>query len=590
MLTLSRPLPRRTRGPVRGTTRARFAILLASIVLVALCVLASLAIGSQRIPLHDVVTAFTAPDDSDATAIVRDLRVPRTELGLLVGAALGAAGALMQGTMRNPLAEPGILGINAGASFAVVIAIAALGVSSVTAYTGFALVGAGVAALAVFALGAAGRSGPDPVRLALAGAVLAWLLISLTSAVLVFDAETLDEYRFWVVGSIAGRDAGVALAVLPVAAAGLVIALVAGRSLNALALGDEVARSLGQRVDRTRGAGRRRVRAPRGRRGGGRGADRLRRARRAARGPRARRRRLPLDHPREHRARRGAAPRQRRGGPHRRAPGRARRGDHDGAPRGAVLHLARPPAQARGPLSAPRICLALIVATVAALVASVAIGEFAIAPLDVLAALVGAGNQATEFIVVDLRLPRALTGLLAGAALGLAGMVFQDVTRNPLVSPDIVGVAAGASLAAVALIVLGSTSGTASVPLAALAGALISGVALYGLAWQRGIHGYRLVLVGIGITALGQRRDLLRIHRGPDLRGRAARTCGSSARSTAVAGRRCGRSWRCSPCCSRSSSPSPATSTCCASATTSLPASACGSSAPGCCCSRLRPH
>ncbi len=153
-------------------------------------------------------------------------------------------------------------------------------------------------------------------------------------------------------------------------------------------------------------------------------------------------------------------------------------------------------------MSAPRICLALIVATVAALVASVAMGEFAIAPLDVLAALVGAGNQATEFIVVDLRLPRALTGLLAGAALGLAGMVFQDVTRNPLVSPDIVGVAAGASLAAVALIVLGSTSGTASVPLAALAGALISGVALYGLAWQRGIHGYRLVLVGIGITAL----------------------------------------------------------------------------------------
>ena len=252
MLTLSRPLPRRTRGPVRGTTRARFAILLASIVLVALCVLASLAIGSQRIPLHDVVTAFTSPDDSDATAIVRDLRVPRTELGLLVGAALGAAGALMQGTMRNPLAEPGILGINAGASFAVVIAIAALGVSSVTAYTGFALVGAGVAALAVFTLGAAGRSGPDPVRLALAGAVLAWLLISLTSAVLVFDAETLDEYRFWVVGSIAGRDAGVALSVLPVAAAGLLIALVAGRSLNTLALGDEVARSLGQRVERTR--------------------------------------------------------------------------------------------------------------------------------------------------------------------------------------------------------------------------------------------------------------------------------------------------------------------------------------------------
>jgi iron complex transport system permease protein len=232
------------------TSPSRLAVLIASSALVVLCALASLAIGSQAIPLHDVLTAFTAPDNSDATAIVRDLRVPRTELGLLVGAALGAAGALMQGTMRNPLAEPGIFGINAGAAFAVVIAIAALGVSSVTAYTGFALVGGAAAATAVFGLG--GRGSPDPIRLALAGAVVATLLISLTSAVLVFDAETLDEFRFWVVGSIAGRDAGVTLAVLPVAAAGLAIALAAGRSLNALALGDDVARSLGQHVGRTR--------------------------------------------------------------------------------------------------------------------------------------------------------------------------------------------------------------------------------------------------------------------------------------------------------------------------------------------------
>jgi iron complex transport system permease protein len=152
-------------------------------------------------------------------------------------------------------------------------------------------------------------------------------------------------------------------------------------------------------------------------------------------------------------------------------------------------------------VTATRTCIGLVAATFAALVASVAIGEFAVPPLDVVETLVGAGDQATSFIVIDLRLPRALTGLLAGAALGLAGMVFQDVTRNALVSPDIVGVAAGASLAAVALIVFGSTSGAAPVPLAALAGALIAGVALYGLAWRRGIHGYRLVLVGIGIAA-----------------------------------------------------------------------------------------
>jgi iron complex transport system permease protein len=152
-------------------------------------------------------------------------------------------------------------------------------------------------------------------------------------------------------------------------------------------------------------------------------------------------------------------------------------------------------------VTAPRICIVLVTATLAALVASIAIGEFEIPPLDVISTLLGAGDQATSFIVVDLRLPRALTGLMAGVALGLAGMVFQDVTRNPLVSPDIVGVAAGASLAAVALIVFGSASGAAPVPLAALGGALIAGVALYGLAWRRGIHGYRLVLVGIGIAA-----------------------------------------------------------------------------------------
>jgi len=225
-----------------------------ALVLLGLCALASLAIGSQSIPLGVVLDALTDPDQSDAHVIVRDLRVPRTELGLLVGGALGAAGALMQGTMRNALAEPGILGINAGAGFAVVLAITLLGISSVTAYTGFALAGAAASAVAVFGLGATGREGPNAVRLALAGAVMAWLLTSLTSAVLVFDAQTLDQFRFWIVGSIAGRDAGVVVAVLPVLAAGLVIAFGAGRSLNALALGDEVARSLGQRVTLARSA------------------------------------------------------------------------------------------------------------------------------------------------------------------------------------------------------------------------------------------------------------------------------------------------------------------------------------------------
>jgi iron complex transport system permease protein len=212
------------------------------------CALASLAVGSLPVPLSEVMAAFTDFDGSDAHVVVTELRVPRTVIGVLVGGALGAAGALMQGVTRNPLAEPGILGINAGAALAVVIAIFALGISSVSVYAWFALAGAGATAVFVYALAATGRDGATPVKLALGGAVTAALMVALTSAVLVFDAHTLDEFRFWMVGSIAGRDGGVALAVAPFIVTGLAIALASARWLNALALGDDVARSLGQRV------------------------------------------------------------------------------------------------------------------------------------------------------------------------------------------------------------------------------------------------------------------------------------------------------------------------------------------------------
>jgi iron complex transport system permease protein len=152
----------------------------------------------------------------------------------------------------------------------------------------------------------------------------------------------------------------------------------------------------------------------------------------------------------------------------------------------------------RRPLAVTAVLSAL---AFAALVAGVALGEFAVPPLDVLASLAGAGDPAVDFIVLDLRLPRVLTALLAGAALAIAGAVFQQVARNPLVAPDIVGVSGGASLAAVAVIVFGIGF---PVPLAALAGALISGTALYALAWRNGVQGQRFVLVGIGAAALAQ--------------------------------------------------------------------------------------
>ncbi len=143
-------------------------------------------------------------------------------------------------------------------------------------------------------------------------------------------------------------------------------------------------------------------------------------------------------------------------------------------------------------------------ATLVAFTLEIGRGEFPIAPVDVLAALVGAGDEVTSFIVLDLRLPRALTAVLAGVALGIAGAIFQDLARNPLVAPDVIGITSGASLAAVALIVLGETTGAVSVPLAALTGALGAGAALYALAWRGGVQGYRLVLVGIGVAALAQ--------------------------------------------------------------------------------------
>jgi len=214
---------------------------------------ASLAFGSVDLPLRTVLDALVAFDDSDAHVIVTDLRVPRTLVAICVGLALGASGALLQGITRNPLADPGLLGVNAGASLAVVVAIFALGVTSPAAYVWFALAGGLAVAVLVYALAASGRDGATPVKLALAGAVVASLLAALTSAVLVLDAETLDRFRFWVVGSVAGRDLGVLSAALPLLLAGGLVALLAGRWLNALALGDDLARGLGQRVAAVRG-------------------------------------------------------------------------------------------------------------------------------------------------------------------------------------------------------------------------------------------------------------------------------------------------------------------------------------------------
>ena len=219
------------------------------LVLVVVAALASIAVGTRSIGLGEVWRSLIDGDlSTDAAVIVRQLRVPRTALGLLVGLALGVAGALMQGHTRNPLGDPGLLGVTAGASLAVVLAIAWFGIGTPSAHVWFAFAGALAGTVLVYVIGSAGRGGPTPVTLALAGAALSALLYALVRAVLVSDQQTLDSFRFWVVGALAGRGADVAWQVAPFIAIGLVLAIANAPALNLLGLGEDVARGLGQRI------------------------------------------------------------------------------------------------------------------------------------------------------------------------------------------------------------------------------------------------------------------------------------------------------------------------------------------------------
>ncbi|HWH27244.1 MAG TPA: iron chelate uptake ABC transporter family permease subunit [Pseudolysinimonas sp.] len=216
-------------------------------------VFASLMLGTRPIAPSTVIEALVSPIAGNHDhLVVRELRVPRTLIGLLAGSALGLAGALMQGVTRNPLADPGLLGINAGAAFFVVLGITWFSVGSIAGLAGFALLGAAAATALVYGVSALGRDGATPVKLALAGAAITAAVTSLTTLVLLSDLDTLSRFRFWTVGSLTGRDLGNSVPLLIPLALGLVLALVTGPALNALALGDDLARGLGHRVALTR--------------------------------------------------------------------------------------------------------------------------------------------------------------------------------------------------------------------------------------------------------------------------------------------------------------------------------------------------
>lgn len=236
---------------VRSFSGRALGLLVAAAILLLVALL-SVGVGARSIPLDRVWDLVWHADGSDDALVIHDLRIPRTLLGLLVGAALGAAGALMQGLTRNPLADPGLLGVNAGAATAVVIAIALLDTTDLMTYVWFAFLGAGLASLLVYALGSAGRSGATPVRLALAGTAVTFALMSFVYGFTILNPRVFDQYRHWQVGALSGHDASLTAAIAPFIGAGLVLALLLARPLNALALGDDAGRALGARIGRTR--------------------------------------------------------------------------------------------------------------------------------------------------------------------------------------------------------------------------------------------------------------------------------------------------------------------------------------------------
>ncbi|QAY71996.1 Fe(3+)-siderophore ABC transporter permease [Agromyces protaetiae] len=239
---------RRAIAAVRRRRALGFALVVAAL---AACCVASLAIGSKGLSIDEVLAAIGGSAD-EAGTIVRELRVPRTILGIAVGAALGVAGAVMQAFTRNPLADPGILGVNNGAALAVVIGAAAFGMTSLTGTVWFAFAGAIVATFAVYAIGATGRGGPDPLRLTLAGVAIGAFLSGITSGITLLLPDVFNRMRGWNAGSVGVAPLELTLGILPFIAVGLVLAFAVAKPLNAVALGDELAVALGSKVVRTR--------------------------------------------------------------------------------------------------------------------------------------------------------------------------------------------------------------------------------------------------------------------------------------------------------------------------------------------------
>lgn len=230
-----------------GSNRTRSLWLFGLFVLLAMFIVLSVTVGTRHVAWADIIAAIGGAQDNIGRASVA-LRIPRTLLALLAGGALGLSGAVMQGVTRNPLADPGILGINMGASLAVVVGVAWFGMSSAYAYIWTAILGAAGAAIFVYAIGSMGRGGATPLKLALAGAATSVAFSSLVIAIVLPRGDIAGGIQSWQIGGVGGATYQRILPVLPFLAVGFVVSLLSARKLNSLALGDDLAAGLGENV------------------------------------------------------------------------------------------------------------------------------------------------------------------------------------------------------------------------------------------------------------------------------------------------------------------------------------------------------
>lgn len=222
--------------------------LLVALLLVIASILSSIVFGVLDTTWQTAIDAYTNFSGTNEEIVIRDVRVPRALIAAVVGASLGLSGVLMQVLTRNPLADPGIFGINAGASFAVVAAVNLFSISSLTAFTWIAFAGAALSGVVVYVLGSLGRNGLTPVSITLAGAAITALCSSFTNGLMLLNERALEEVLFWLAGSVSGRSLEMLWTVLPYALIGWVGAVLLARPLQTLQLGEDVAKGLGQKT------------------------------------------------------------------------------------------------------------------------------------------------------------------------------------------------------------------------------------------------------------------------------------------------------------------------------------------------------